>query len=114
MMKILFDENVPRRLKRFLPGHDVLTVQEIGWGSIKNGALLKKADPVFDVLITVDKNIQYQQNFTGFKISVVTLLSKSSKLEFLIPLVPELLMQLDCLKIGGGVVVGVHPPDDHT
>jgi predicted nuclease of predicted toxin-antitoxin system len=109
-MKILFDENVPKRLKNYLPGYEVLTVQEMGWGSIKNGALLKKADAVFDVFITVDKNMQRQQNLAGITMCVVTLMSKSSKLDFLIPLVPELLRHLSLLQLGSGTAINVLPP----
>lgn len=59
-MKILLDECLPRRIKRELPGHEVLTVPEAGWTSLKNGRLLRLAEVSFDVFITVDRNMQYQ------------------------------------------------------
>ena len=109
-MTILFDENVPRRLRKFLHGHVVRTVQEMGWQSIKNGELLKKADGIFDVFVTVDKDMQYQQNFSGKKICFITLMSKYNNLNVLIPLVPELLRQLSLLTPGSGTVINILPP----
>jgi hypothetical protein len=65
-MRLLLDECMPRRLKQELFGHDVSTVQEMGWAGIKNGALLQLASGSFDALLTVDQGIEYQQNlFSG-------------------------------------------------
>ena len=61
-MKLLFDECVPRPLRREFVGHDVSTIEQAGYKSLKNGALLKAASQDFEVLVTVDKNIEYQQN----------------------------------------------------
>jgi hypothetical protein len=61
-MRLLLDECVPKRLKRELVGHEVKTVQELGWAGTKNGGLLKLADGQFDALLTVDQGIEYQQN----------------------------------------------------
>jgi hypothetical protein len=61
-MRLLLDESVPRRLRNALPAHTVRTAVEMGWGGIKNGALLALAAPEFDAFITVDKNLPYQQN----------------------------------------------------
>lgn len=58
MMRILIDENLPRYLKRVWAGDEVKTVQEMGWAGIKNGELLKLAEPDFDVFLTADKNIR--------------------------------------------------------
>lgn len=73
-MKILFDANTPAKLARFLRGHDVVCADQIGWQRLKNGDLLAAAEgAAFDVLLTCDQNIRYQQNFTGRKIAVVIL-----------------------------------------
>jgi predicted nuclease of predicted toxin-antitoxin system len=64
-MRLLLDECVPKRLKRELRGHDVLTVQDAGWAGVKNGALLRVAEGSFDVLLTVDQGVEHQQNLTG-------------------------------------------------
>lgn len=60
-MRLLLDECIPKRLKRELLGHEVRTVQDMGWSGIKNGALLRLADGRFDALLTVDQGIEYQQ-----------------------------------------------------
>jgi hypothetical protein len=70
-MKVIFDENVPAPLRRHLPGHEVVTLQELGWSGIGNGELVKRTDGVFDVLILADKNLRYQQNLTGRRIALV-------------------------------------------
>ncbi|WP_372716002.1 DUF5615 family PIN-like protein [Immundisolibacter sp.] len=70
-MRLLLDESVPRRLRKHLPLHDVKTVVEMGWGGVKNGALLVLAGRGFDAFITVDKNLPYQQNLTKLPVAVV-------------------------------------------
>jgi len=59
-VKILFDECVPKRLRRLLPGYDISTVTEQGWTGIKNGELLKRVKEKFDVFLTVDRNLAFQ------------------------------------------------------
>jgi hypothetical protein len=72
---ILFDKNVPVGARRFLPGHEVHTVVEMGWpDQLENGELLKVAEESgFDVLVTSDQNIRYQQNLRGRKVALVVL-----------------------------------------
>jgi len=70
-MKILIDENLPRYLKKVLAGHDVKTAQEMGWSGVKNGDLLKLAEPDFNIFLTADKNIRYQQNLTGRLLAII-------------------------------------------
>lgn len=65
-MRVLLDECVPRALGKELVGHDVRTVTEAGWEGMKNGELLQLAAGLFDVLLTVDRNLEYQQNFAAF------------------------------------------------
>jgi hypothetical protein len=72
-VKILIDECVPKPLGRFFPQHTVSTVQEIGWSGIMNGELIKRAESSFDLLITSDKNIKYQQNLSDRKIALLVL-----------------------------------------
>ncbi len=66
---MLLDECVPRKLKRELTQHQVLSVTERGWSGIENGALLALAEAEFDVFLTVDQNIQYQQNLKASTIA---------------------------------------------
>lgn len=71
-MKVLLDECLPRKLRRHLPGHEVFTVPEMGWAGVKNGALLRlveSAQPEFAVFLTMDGNLQYQQNLPAKKLA---------------------------------------------
>jgi hypothetical protein len=73
-MLILFDHVTPRGIARFLPGHTVTRARERGWDRLTNGDLLAEAERGgFDVFLTADKNIRYQQNLAGRKIAVVVL-----------------------------------------
>ena len=79
-MKLLLDECVDWRLLRDLPGFDTKTIQQMGWTGIENGALLKAAEREFDVFITVDKNLSFQQNIAELAISVFVLRPRSLRL----------------------------------
>ena len=77
-MRILFDQGTPVPLRRVLVGHDVETAYERGWQTLENGELLSAAETDgFDVLLTTDQNLRYQQNLQGRKIAVIVLLSTS-------------------------------------
>ena len=89
-MRILLDENIPRKLKRlFDKSFVVMTVPQRGWNGKKNGDLLQLADPEFDVFVTMDKGIQYQQNLKNFNIAIILLVAKSNKYDTLAPLMPK-------------------------
>ena len=105
-MNILFDENFPRPLRRFfLPEHQVTTVQKLKWLEAENGDLLAIAEAEFDVLLSTDKGIKYQQNMTGRTIAVVTLRAKSNAIETLAPIVPQVLALLPTVQPGQVYVV---------
>jgi predicted nuclease of predicted toxin-antitoxin system len=72
-MKILLDECTPRVVKRRLAEHDISTVQEMGWAGVKNGELLALAESKFEVFITTDKNLRYQQNLSQRKLAFILL-----------------------------------------
>jgi predicted nuclease of predicted toxin-antitoxin system len=72
-MKVLVDECVPLKLARLLSGHQFSTVQARGWGSYKNGRLLTLAETEFDIFLTCDRNLTYQQNLRGRKIAILAL-----------------------------------------
>ncbi len=75
-MKILFDANTPAPLSHFLRGHEVVRADELGWQDLGNGALLEAAEEAgFNLLVTCDQNIQYQQNFASRKLAVMVLSS---------------------------------------
>ena len=73
-MLILFDHVTPGGIARFLPGHTVIKAKDRGWDTLTNGELLSEAERAgFDVLLTADKNIRFQQNLAGRKIAIVVL-----------------------------------------
>ena len=72
-MKILLDECVPWPIRRLLTGHTCSTAQRMGWGAVKNGDLLKLAEPSFDLFLTSDQGIEYQQNLTNRRIAILSL-----------------------------------------
>jgi hypothetical protein len=72
-MNVLLDACVPRPLRKFLPNHTVRTAQEMGWGQLKNGALLQAVEPQFDAFLTSDQNLKYQQNIAGRKLAILVL-----------------------------------------
>jgi hypothetical protein len=75
-VKILFDANTPAPLARFLRGHEVIRADELGWQGVENGALLDAAESAgFDLLLTCDQNVRYQQNFANRKLAVLILSS---------------------------------------
>ena len=77
-MNILFDQNVPRKLRRYLAGHLVTTARSMGWDRTVNGELLQVAQTAgFDVFMTCDQNLSYQQDLAGRKIAIVELTSNN-------------------------------------
>jgi predicted nuclease of predicted toxin-antitoxin system len=88
-MKVLLDECVTRYLKRDFSGHEVLTVEEAGFKGLKNGRLLQTASVQYDVLVTVDQNVQYQQNLKNFTIAIIVLKARRSTYPMLTPLMPQ-------------------------
>jgi predicted nuclease of predicted toxin-antitoxin system len=100
-MKLLLDECVPRRLKRDFPQHEVSTVIEAGFQGLKNGHLLKSAASAgFEVLITVDQNLTYQQNLLALPLAVIVLVVQHNKYELLALLVPQALAALQSIHVG--------------
>lgn len=93
-MRILLDESLPRKLGFALAGHFVRTVVQMGWSGLSNGRLLAAAAPHFDVLVSGDQNMQYQQNEANLPLLVITLEAASNRLDDLLPLVPALLALL--------------------
>jgi PIN like domain len=77
-MRVLLDECVPRALGKELVDHDVRTVAEAGWAGVTNGELLQRAAGLFDVLLTVDRNLEYQQNFAGVRLAVIVVHAPSN------------------------------------
>jgi hypothetical protein len=86
-MRIILDENLPRPLKAIFPGHTVRTVQEEGFAGMINGELLARLEGKFDVFITADKNLRYQQNLSNRKLAIIEV--PTNRLPLLRPLFPR-------------------------
>ena len=99
-LRILIDECLDRRLAEDIPDAFVKTVPQMGWAGLTNGKLLHQAQDHFDIFITSDQNLSFQQNLNKFKIAVVVLCPATSKIDDLRLLVPELLRRIPKLKEG--------------
>ena len=97
-MRLLLDESVPAKLRKHLRSHEVRTAVEMGWAGVKNGKLLALAGEQFDAFITVDKNLQFQQNLATLPVAVLVLDAPSNELEALLPLLPRLERELGSVK----------------
>jgi hypothetical protein len=105
--RVLFDENMPRKLRRDLPEFLVRTAQQQGWSAFKNGELLRRCSEAFDVLVTIDQRMRYQQNVPKFTIGVVVIEAPDTRLIHLRPLVPQLREAI--LSVEPGEVIVVKP-----
>ncbi|HEX6443057.1 MAG TPA: hypothetical protein VF007_12780 [Stellaceae bacterium] len=86
---------MPRQLAREIPDHQVRTVQQQGWAGLGNGELLRRAAADgFEIFVTADQNLEFQQNLSGSPIGVVVLAARSNAFEDLVPLLPNLLQAL--------------------
>ena len=104
-MRVFLDECVDWRLARDIVGHDVKTARQMAWTTIQNGALLTLASQQFDVFVTVDRNLSFQQNLDSFSIAVVVLAAKSNRLTDLKSLIPRLLTTIETARPGAAKLV---------
>lgn len=106
-MRILLDENLDWRLRRLLPDHEVDSVSYIGWSGIKNGVLLRRAaDTGYEVLLTMDGNLPYQQDLTVHGIAVIALRATTNRLADTTPLMPAVLECLPIARTGKVTYIG--------
>jgi predicted nuclease of predicted toxin-antitoxin system len=108
-MRVLLDECVTRLLKRDFIGHDVYTVKEAGLRGLKNSELLRSAVAQYDVLVTVDQNLAYQQNLESLGIAILILVARKNTYDALHPLMPQVLDALQGIKAGQVVTVKATP-----
>lgn len=104
-LRILLDECVDRGLAEAITGHEVKTVPEAGWASLKNGELLSRAQAEFDVFVTTDRNLMFQQNLPKFDIAVLVLSAKSNRLRDLLPLVPKIAETIPSATPGSPIIL---------
>lgn len=89
-MRVLLDEHIDVTLKDLFDGDfEVLTVRERRWNGMKNGALLRAAQDEFDVLVTMDKNLEHQQNLSAIRLGFVVIRARTNVYEDVAPLIPE-------------------------
>lgn len=109
MRRVLFDENLPRQLRRDLSDFTIRIVQEEGWGSFKNGQLLRRAESTFDVLVTADRRMQFQQNLASFSIGVVVIVTPRLRLQTLRTVIETLRAAITDVRPGEIVTIHVEP-----
>lgn len=105
-MRVLLDEQMPKELAAELPGHEVQTVDQVGWKGLDNGTLLKKAGEQFGALISMDKNMPVQQDIGRHAVGLVLVRAPSNRIESLRPLIPTILHALELVRPGGVERVG--------
>ncbi|MSP98366.1 MAG: hypothetical protein EXR29_14360 [Betaproteobacteria bacterium] len=106
-MRILLDENVPLDFAAELPGHDVSTVVALGWNGVLNGELMRRARGCCDVFVTLDRNIEFQQNIPVLPFGVIIVLAVSNRMVHLRPLASAILVAVGTAKPGQLQKVGV-------
>ena len=99
-MRILLDENFPVDFAKLLVGHEILTVHGLGWSGIKNGELLRRAKNVCDDFITLDRNLEFQQNIKVFPFGIVVVCARSNRVVDLIPHIGSILEVASCVAPG--------------
>jgi len=104
-VRVFLDECIDWRFSRDIVGHDVKTAHQMGWATIKNGELLALAARSFDVFVTVDRNLSFQNSIADLDIGVIVLRTTSNRLNDLRPLIPELLSLLSTVRPGEVVEV---------
>ena len=104
-MRILLDECIDRRFANQITGHSVATVGQMAWAGLKNGELLSRAQDDFDVFVTVDQNLRFQQNLSNFRIAVIVLRARSNRLNDLEPFAAKIETSIDQLAPGKALLV---------
>lgn len=102
-MKILLDECTPHVLKKLLTGFEIKTVQDQGWSGITNGALLRLSEGQFDVFITSDQNLRYQQNLAGRQLAIIQL--PTNQVPLVVKLAPKVQATLERIQTGEFVAI---------
>jgi len=98
--RVLLDENLPRKLRRELPALTVRTVQEEGWTSFRNGELLSRAQSSFEVLLTADRRLQFQQNISRFDIGVVVIVTMNLRFRTILTAIEKIRSALEEVRAG--------------
>ncbi len=106
-MRVLLDESVPRQLAAELRGHEVQTVVQAGWAGVQNGELLRRAVAAgFPVLITMDRNLEYQQDIHGSGLALLVVLARDNRVETVLALAKAIVATLEQARPGTVMHVG--------
>jgi hypothetical protein len=100
IVRVLLDESVPRQLGSRLVGHEVLTVPRAGWAGLRNGELLRRAASEFDVFVTGDQGLEYQQNLVSLEIAIVVVVARDNRVATYLDLAERILIAVDSATIG--------------
>jgi hypothetical protein len=104
-VRVLLDESVPRQLAGRLVGHEVTTVTREGWAGLRNGDLLRRASGTFDVLVTGDQGLEYQQNLSSVRLGIVVVAAANNRVETFLVLAPRILEAIEAVQPGAVVTV---------
>lgn len=104
-MRVLIDECLDWRLGRELAGHDAVSVQRMGWSGLQNGRLLEVAQDQFDIFLTSDRNLSYQQNPSRYRIALIVLEAEGTRLDQTLHLMPKVIEALERLRPGTLIVI---------
>jgi predicted nuclease of predicted toxin-antitoxin system len=99
-VRILLDENLPVDLAAELTGREAASVAQLGWQGIKNSELLRRAQGRFEVLLTMDSNLEFQQDIAASEVAILVLVARSNRMAHLRPLVPSMLIALESVRPG--------------
>ena len=99
-MRILLDEKIPLDFASQLPGHEVSTAPGLGWNGVLNGELMQRSADRFEVFVTLDRNIEFQQKISTLRFAVIVLRARSNRMIHLTPMVPALLEAIDAAEPG--------------
>ena len=105
-MRILLDECLDWRLCRELKGHQCVSVRAMGWSGLTNGKLLSEAEQQFEVFVTTDRNLVFQQNLARFNLAIIVLHAPSTRLSDTLPLIPNVLGILKTVQAKQVVAIG--------
>ncbi len=109
-MRVLVDESIPKQFARDIVGHEAHTVRRMGWHGTRNGDLLQRAVAAgFDAIVTVDRNMAFQQNLVELELGIVVIRTRSNRLEDLRPLAREVAAAVDRIRPGEVVHIGQAP-----
>ena len=106
-MKVLLDECIDRRFAREFPGLHIRTVPQMNWAGVKNGELMKLVEVEFDVFITVDRNLSYQQNLPKYDVALIVLRAISNRYEDLKPFAGKVLESLPNAEPGKSILISL-------